>query len=231
MEQTLDKVQVQLLKHTTYEQHGTYGTTSLEKPRYKAWVEGNHPGHDCTPLINRIDSRIGTGFHAIAEEAMKAADFECDTEVSMEGDIGGYSVGGTCDLILYDDEGVAQVADFKSMKAFPAKKAFNGEEHSKFIKQLSIYAYILRQKGYKVADTGIIYVFVVGWTMRDKAIPRTFRLELDLMTDEEVEQYVKERIEGLENPEVDCPSWMCNGYCGVADVCPHNNNHEFCDEA
>lgn len=230
-EQLLDKVQEQVLKYDTYEQQGTYGTTSLEKPRYKCWVERNHPGHDCTPLINRIDSKIGTGFHSIAEEAMNNADFDCDTELKMKGMIGEYEVGGTCDLILYDDKGTAQVADFKTMKAFPAKKALNGEEHGKFVKQLSIYAYLLRKQGRAVSDVGIIYVFVVGWTMRDKAIPRTFKIELDLMNDAEVEAYVSERIKALENPEFDCPTWMCNGYCGVADVCPHNNNHEFSDEA
>lgn len=229
--QELDKVQAHILKYDTYEQQGMYGTTSLEKPRYKAWVEQNNPGVDCTPLINRIDSKIGTGFHTIAEEAMNNTDIKCDTEKKMKGMIGDYEVGGTCDLVLYDDDGVAQVADFKTMKAYPAKKAVNGEEHGKFIKQLSIYAYLLRQQGLKVAETGIIYVFVVGWTMRDKAIPRTFKIELELLDDAEVEAYVKERIEllgdGKKEPEFDCPTWMCGGYCGVAEVCPHNNNHEF----
>ncbi len=234
--QELDKVQQQVLQYDTYEQQGMYGTTSLEKPRYKAWVEKNNPGVDCTPLINRIDSKIGTGFHTIAEEAMNKADFKCDTERKMKGTIGEYEVGGTCDLILYDDKGVAQVADFKTMKAFPAKKALNGEEHGKFVKQLSIYAYLLRQQGLEVADTGIIYIFVVGWTMRDKAIPRTFKIELDLMNDAEVEAYVADRIGLLdvkegETPEFDCPTWMCGGYCGVSEVCPHNNHHEFADEA
>ena len=234
--QELDKVQEAVLGHDTYEQQGLYGTTSLEKPRYKAWVEKQNPGHDCTPLINRIDSKIGTGFHALAEDAMKASDIDCITEMKMKGDIAGYEVGGTCDLVLKSEDGTLQLADFKTMKAFPAKKAMNDEDTGKFVKQLSIYAYLLRQQGYDVNPVGIIYVFVVGWTMRDKAIPRTFKIELDLLDDADVEAYVKDRITLLEDfegdsPEFDCPTWMCGGYCGVADVCPHHNHHGFEDEA
>jgi hypothetical protein len=231
----LDKVQLQILNFDQYVQRGSYGVTSLENPRYKAWVEANNPNHkDCTPLVNRIDSKIGTGFHTYAEEAMKDADFKCATEKVFNGEIAGYNVGGTCDLILYDDNNVATVTDFKTMKAFPAKKALNGET-DKFIKQLSVYAYLMRQGGAKVNPIGYIYGFVVGWTQRDKAIPRLFRLDLELMTDAEVEAYVADRIGKLdvpdgEAPEFDCPTWQCGGYCGVADVCPHNNNHGFGDE-
>ena len=232
----MDNVQEQILKYDTYTQRGTYGVTSLEKPRYKVWVETNNPGVDCTPLVNRIDSRIGTGFHFMAEEAMKNSDIKCDTEKVFNGEIAGYNVGGTCDLILYDEKGVATIADFKTMKAFPAKKAMNGEEHGKFIKQLSIYAYLLRKQGIEVNTIGYIYVFVVGWTMKDKLIPRTFRIDLELLSDEEVEAYVSDRIGLLQveegkTPELDCPTWMCNGYCGVAEVCPHNNHHGFENES
>jgi len=233
--QELDSVQNAVLTYDTYVPRGGYGTTSLETPRYRVWVEKANPGLDCTEVINRIDSRIGTGFHTFAEEAMKNSDVKCETEAPITGDIAGYDVGGTCDLLLYDDNDVATVADFKTMKAFPAKKALNGEV-DKFIKQLSIYAYLFRQSGKTVATKGIIYGFVVGWTQRDKAIPRTFKLVLDLMSDAEVEAYVTERIgllevEEGESPAFDCPVWMCKDYCGVRDVCPHYNHKEFGNEA
>lgn len=229
---TMDKVQLQVLGYDTYQQHGAYGTTSLEKPRYRAWVEKQNPGVDCTKLVNRIDSKIGTGFHLIAEEAMNNADFPCDTERVFKGDIAGYEVGGTCDLVLYDDDGTATITDFKTMKAYPAKKALNGEDHGKFIKQLSVYAYLMRKEGVKTNPMGYIYVFIVGWTQREKALPRTFRLDLPLLNDEEVEAYVSERIGLLdvpegESPEFDCPTWLCENFCGVKEVCPHHNNHGF----
>lgn len=232
--QELDNVQEAVLTYDTYTPRGTYGTTSLETPRYRVWVEKANPGVDCTPTISNIDSKIGTGFHSIAEEAMKNSDIKCETEAAVTGDIAGYDVGGTCDLLLYDDADIATVADFKTMKAFPAKKALNGETE-KFIKQLSIYAYLFRQAGKKVATTGIIYGFVVGWTQRDKAIPRTFKLELPLMTDAEVEAYVADRVGLLqvaegESPKMDCPTWMCKDYCAVRDVCPHYNHKEFGNE-
>ncbi len=222
----LDKVQKAILDYDTYKPQGRYGVTSLEKPRYRVWVETNNPGVDCTQPVGKIDSKIGTGFHLVAEEAMRESDMNCDVELKLKGMIGEYEVGGTCDLVLHDG-GVATVADFKTMKSFPAKKAFNNEEHDKFIKQLSLYAYLLRQKGVDTAEIGYIYVFVVGWTARDKNIPRTFRLDLPLMNDKEVVQYVKDRVQGLESPEMDCPTWMCSQYCGVRDVCPHYNHHEF----
>ena len=229
IEYDLDEVQLAILEYDTYEQQGTYGVTGLEKPRYKAWVESENPGVDCTIPINKIDSKIGTGFHTIAEDAMNASSVNCETEVKLKGKVGKYHVGGTCDLIL--QQGIHEIiADFKTMKSFPAKKAFANEETDKFIKQLSVYAYLRRKDGHSTHSIGYIYVFVVGWTARDKAIPRTFRLDLPLMTDEEVEEYVNTRVEGLEEHKFDCPTWMCEQYCGVRDVCPHYNHSEFSDE-
>ena len=229
----LDKVQETILNYQTYESVGDYGVTSLEKPRYWFKLKQQFPDENCLPPESMIDSKIGTGFHMVAEEAMKnTLDIKCETERQLSADIAGYNVGGTCDLIIYDDNDVATVCDFKTMKAYPAKKAFNGEEHDKFIKQLSLYAYMLRQKGAKTSDVGYIYVFIVGWTARDRDLPRTFRLDLKLMDDKEVEEYVKERIQALEGEvPMDCPSWMCEKYCELRDVCPHFNNHELGDES
>jgi hypothetical protein len=228
----LDKIMEAVLSYDTYESVGDYGVTSLEKPRYWFKLKQQYPNENCLPLESMIDSKIGTGFHTIAEEALRKSDIKCEVERQLSADIGGYKVGGTCDLILYDDNDVATVADWKTMKAYPAKKAFNGEEHEKFVKQLSLYAYMLRKKGAKVSDTGYIYVVVVGWTARDKDIPRIFRIDLKLMSDTEVEEYVKERIEAVDTvTEVDCPQWMCDKYCELRDVCPaYNCTGEFKDE-
>lgn len=224
--QELDIIQETVLNYSNYQGQGSYGVTSLEQPRYRMQVEKDNPGVDCTPPTNRVDSLIGTGFHAIAEEALNASDLPLVTEQKLKADIKGYIVGGTCDIVYTNEDGSKTVGDWKTMKAFPAKKALNGE-HDKFIKQLSLYAYMLRQAGDKTTSTGTIYVVVTGWTMRDKAIPRTFRIDVPLMTDKEVEDYVVERITMLDNPEFDCPVWMCKDYCGVRDVCPHHNNAEF----
>jgi len=227
MTDKLDRVQEAILEYDTYKPQGRYGVTSLEKPRYRVWVENENPGVDCTKPVGKIDSKIGTGFHLIAEQAMEHSDIKCEVEKVLKGKVGKYEVGGTCDLILLDDLGIATVCDFKTMKAYPAKKAFNQEETAKFVKQLSLYAYLLKKAGYIVEPVGYIYVFVVGWTARDRNIPRTFRLDFTLMTTEEVKAYVDERIQALKNPTMDCPTWMCEQYCGVRDVCPHHNNHEF----
>jgi len=229
----LDKVQEAILTYQTYEPVGKYGVTGLERPRYQEWVRLQNPDVDCTEPVGYIDSKIGTGFHKIAEEAMSNSNINCDTEIKLKANIGGYEVGGTCDLVLWED-GVATVCDFKTMKAYPAKKAFNGEELDKFIRQLSLYAYMIRHTPNLLGSNttnkvGYIYVFVTGWTARDRNLPRTFRLELELLDDKEVEEYVKDRIQQLENPSMDCPTWLCEKYCSVNCVCPHFNNHEFKD--
>ena len=230
----LDNVLEHVLNYSTYKGYGHYGVTGLEKSRYRAWVEKNNPGVDSTVATGKIDSTIGTGFHIYAEEAMKSFPGKVQLEKVYEGDIGGYKVGGTCDLVLYDDNDVATIGDWKTMKAYPAKKAFANEETDKFIKQLSLYAYMHRQNGGKTNPIGYIYVVVVGWTQRDKAVPRAFRLDLPLMNDEEVEAYVKDRVEAFPEdgsaPKFDCPTWMCELYCGVKSVCPHYNNAEFKSE-
>jgi len=227
----LDRVQEAILGYQTYESVGEYGVTSLEKPRYWFKLKQANPDYNCLPLESQIDSKIGTGFHSLAEEAINNSNLKAHTERKLSADIAGYNVGGTCDLILYDDNDVATVCDFKTMKAYSAKKAFNMEETEKFIKQLSLYAYMLRKGGATTNDVGYIYVFVVGWTARDRDLPRTFRLDLPLMNDEEVEAYVKERIQALEGDvKVDCPQWMCEKYCELRDICPHFNNSEMGDE-
>jgi len=226
----LDKIQEAVLSYETYKPIGEYGVTSLEKPRYWFKLKKQYPNENCLPLTSMIDSKIGTGFHTIAEEAIKNSDIIADTELELQADIGGYAVGGTCDLVIHEPEG-AIVADWKTMKSYPAKKAFNGEETEKFIKQLSLYAYMLRKQGLTVQPIGYIYVVVVGWTARDRDLPRTFRLDFELMNDEEVEAYVKSRIQALEGEvPMDCPGWMCEKYCELREVCPHYNCHEIENE-
>ena len=179
----------------------------------------------------KIYSVIGTAIHERFEKALKESDLPVTTEVKLEGEIAGYSVGGTADLLVWEEPDTCKIYDLKTMKAFPAKKAFNGEDTDKFLKQLSVYAYLLRQQGYNVNPIGSIEVLVVGWTQRDRDLPRTFRIDLPLMSDTEVEEYVKDRIDNISMEKVDCPvEWMCDNYCELKCVCPHYNNKGFENE-
>ena len=91
----LDKVQEAILSYETYKPIGTYGVTSLEKPRYWARLKKQYPDYNCLPLEGSIDSKIGTAFHTYAEEALQQSDLKVHTEVELKGDIAGYEVGGT----------------------------------------------------------------------------------------------------------------------------------------
>ena len=229
----------EVLSYRTYESVGEHGVTSLSKPRFWAALKKKHPEVDCLDLTSKIDSQIGTGFHMVAEEAMKNSLIPCSTEVKLEGTIDGFNVGGTADLILWSNPTKGRICDWKTMKAYPAKKAFNGEELDRFKYQLSIYAYLLRQQGYETEDIGYIYVVVVGWTKRDRDLSRIFRIDIPLMSDSEVEDYVGKQVRAALEIEskmdaeedvtglMDCPSWMCQEYCELREVCPHFNNTEF----
>ena len=228
---TDDNILREIFNYRNYEPVGDYGVTSLEKPFYWRALREKYPEENCLDYTSKVDSALGTGFHMYAEEAMRESLIPSSQEVKLEGKISGYLVGGTCDLLVWEEQNKARVCDYKTMKSYPAKKAYNGEEHDKFIHQLSIYAYLLRKQGYETYNVGYIYVVIGGWTQRDKDLPRVFRIDVKLMGDKEVEEYVKERIEGVSMDKVDCPQWLCERYCELREVCPHFNNHEFADEA
>jgi len=108
-------------------------------------------------------------------------------------EVNGWVLSGQFDLY---NIGKKLLSDFKMTSAY---SYMHKEFHEKYIKQLSIYAYMLREHGYEVEAAEIIFLFrdwSVSASRRSKDYPKTqaLSMELELMSHEETEAFIKKRI-------------------------------------
>jgi len=229
----LDDIQTAILGHDEYVKQAKYGVTSLSMPRYKKWVEENFEAEPATgpeSLVTRLDSILGTGFHNYAEKIVGLNIPEVSLEEPIVATINGYEVGGTADIVDRRT-GKARIGDHKTTKSYGSSKALRGEV-DKWIYQMSIYRYMLHLNGEETEKFGTIYVWVTGWTPKDKEkTPKLYRMDLPLLEFEFVRNYVTRQIEATETePEMDCEPWLCN-YCAHQSVCPMSNMGGFANES
>lgn len=227
----LDDVQLAILGYDEYEKQAEYGVTSMSIPRYKKWVEENYeaPKDDSeSTLIRRLDSILGTAFHNYAEKIIGLHLPELSLEESIVSTVDGYEVGGTADIVDRRS-GKARICDHKTTKTYGSSKALKGEV-DKWVYQMSIYRYMLHNNGEATEDFGTIYVWVTGWTPKDKdSSPKLYRMDLPLMPIKQTHDYIIRQIEATqEKPELDCEMWLCN-YCDHKSVCPSAGLDGFTD--
>ena len=227
----LDEIQQAILGYDEYEKQAEYGVTSLSIPRYKKWVEENYEVEADTSektLVTRLDSILGTAFHNYAEKIIGMHIPDLSLEESIVSTINGYEVGGTADIVDRRT-GRARICDHKTTKSYGASKALKGEV-DKWIYQMSIYRCMLANNGEDTEDFGSIYVWVTGWTPRDKDnTPKLYRIDLPLMSIQHTKDYIVRQIEATQvKPEMDCETWLCN-YCEYQSVCPSAGLDGFTD--
>ncbi len=135
-----------------------------------------------------------------------------------------YTVGGSIDRLVRLDNGQWQVEDIKTQGNFPATKSFK-ETDEKWIIQESIYRYAMEKYyGFDVSYTGIIQQYVMGYQKNSKLpeYKEYNKIEIDLMSSEEVEKLMSEKIRIATNeiaPLFNCQSWQCD-YCSYSQSCP-----------
>jgi len=108
-------------------------------------------------------------------------------------EVNGWTVSGQ-----FDRFNVAEklLSDFKMTSAY---SYMHKENHVKYVKQLSIYAYMLREHGFEVDLAEIIFLFR-DWSQmaskRSKDYPPTqaLAMPLELMSHEETEAFIKKRV-------------------------------------
>lgn len=218
----LDDIQTAILGYDEYEKQAEYGVTSMSMPRYKKWVEENYeitPDTSEPTLVNRLDSIIGTAFHNYAEKIIGLNLPDLSLEESIVANVDGFEVGGTADIVDRRT-GKARICDHKTTKTYGSSKALRGDV-DKWIYQMSIYRYMLHLNGEETEEFGTIYVWVTGWTPRDKeSSPKLYRIDLPLLSFKFVNNYIVRQIEATqEKPTMDCEAWLCN-YCDYKSVCP-----------
>ena len=191
---------------------------------YQLWLSKlDTPKTYILPLDNSVASKVGTGFHMIAEEAMQNK-VNVFTEKQMVGKIGDFVVSGTPDII-YKDGDHWIVGDYKTKGSYQMKKALlEGVEDVKV--QMSIYAYLFSlELDVPMPTVGEVYLIHVGdkgyFSKADCAklglpekstIPKYETKRITLMSKDELVSYINLRLDLTEEPLVDCVGWRC-GYC------------------
>ena len=198
------------------------------KSNYQRWLAKNKtPTTHKLPLETRVNSVIGTSIHKYAEHVLKSTNFKGYSEISLVGDIAGYTVGGTADVI-YEYEDTYIVGDFKSVGVYQLKKAMK-DNFKNYIPQLSIYSYLFaRSMGERYSRLGELYFIITGdagyFKKEDGGgkTPKYFTETIELLSKEEIEELVSSKMKAIETePPMDCADWQCN-WCNFE--CPYRDS-------
>jgi len=190
------------------------------KSNYQRWLaKNNTPQTYKLPVDIKVNSVMGTAFHEYASKVLCDSNLDVYSELPVKGEIAGYQVGGTVDVI-YDYEDTYVIGDFKTFGVLQLKKAMKNN-FIDYLPQLSIYSYLYSQSiGVEYSRLGELYIIVTGdagWFSKADGggrTPKYFTETIELLDKHEVEELVTERMLGIQDePEVDCDtSWAC-GYC------------------
>jgi hypothetical protein len=141
-----------------------------------------------------ILSLLGTAVHGVLEKAADPFDM---IEERFHAELDGETFSGQCDRMVLLDGGVYRLEDYKVTSSSTLK--FNPEGKDDWHKQVNIYAWLARKNGYDVTE-GEILVVVRDWRKSAAAYDRTYpqqpiiRVKIPMWDDDEVEEYLKERI-------------------------------------
>ena len=183
---------------------GTISVTTLIDSPLIAHLKRVHDAEIEEDVSDRIYALMGSAIHGILEKA----DTTAITEKRLTIDVDGVKISGQLDrlALISDKGGVAGcLQDYKVCSIWEYIYGLKKDREN----QLNVYAYILRQHGYKVARLQIVQIFR-DW-MKTKAIndsnyPQTqvAVVNVPLWQEEKQLAYIKERIAAhmaLEVPE------------------------------
>lgn len=163
--------------------------TELMDPPQMRWLKRKHEDEITEDVADRLYSLYGQIIHGILERAESKAIAERRLSIQVNG----WKLGGGMDRFLVQ-EGLLQ--DYKFTTAYKVKKEEAPEE---WVKQLNVYAEILRQNGEEVKKLEIVAI-LRDWSKlearRDENYPQqqVAILELPLIESQEVLSFIKERV-------------------------------------
>lgn len=163
--------------------------TELLDPPQMRYLKRKHEDEITEDVADRLYSLYGQLIHGILERAERTAIPERRLSIQVEG----WKLGGGMDRFLVK-EGLLQ--DYKFTTAYKVKKEEVPEE---WVKQLNVYAEILRQNGEQVKKLEIVAI-LRDWSKlearRDEHYPQqqVAIISLPLIDSAEVVSYIKERV-------------------------------------
>jgi len=219
--------------------------SQLLNPPFQHYLKQAFPDDENYDIGNSIRTFVGSAIHDFIDKQLKT-----DTsvrEIRLSVDIDGKKISGQFDY--YDPENKVLI-DFKTMlcTSYTYKMKMGGT--SEWEAQLNCYAYMIRKRLQWKVEKIQVHVILTDWDKRygGGRHPDSFWQieELKLWTDEEVETYIKTRIEMFESAMggfiKDCTpeeKWertdkhghlsrmRCAFYCSMSEICPTHQAFEI----
>jgi len=204
-----------------------FSASDFTIPNYQLWVKKNLPKNK--DVEQGLQPWVGQLVHKASydhPEVNVIKEFSATRNIPISSATEPYKhvvIGGSIDRISNVIRGVWQIEDIKTQGMYPAKSAFKTPK-SEWIKQLSVYAWLMEDYGFNVESVGIIHQYVMGFQKNKDGMEMYNKLEIPLMSMQDTDDMIVNKIDIARGPEpvsVDCDSWLC-GYCDWSNSCRHN---------
>lgn len=175
-------------------------TGLLRPPRITVLTE-RHQDEIEEDVSDRIYSLLGQAVHTILERSDDGSEM---SEERLSTVIGGLTVSGKFDRFVLS-KGIVQ--DYKVTTAYKFK---DGKASDDFVRQLNIYAYLLREKGYEV-KSGEIVGILRDWSKReaqrspDYPQSQVVIVPVPIFEQKDVLTYLEKRVKMLKEAKVELP--------------------------
>ena len=207
-----------------------YSVTDITMSSAQLWAKANTKfEEDKQDKVVGFKSFLGSALHKVIEDQDEDGVVKEFSWVRTMTD--GTRIGGTADELRWRyTVNKWRLGDVKLKGDYPTKK-FLGigtkanptpePEQEKEQLQMSIYRWLFKGL-FDIEDKGVIYLFTPGHASY-AAYPEMQEIWLDLLPIKTIDTYIKGKLavtKQKEQPENDCPSWMCN-YCSYQEACTY----------
>ena len=186
--------------------------TGLLAPPRQAALKEIH-GHEIVEDVSdRTYALYGQLVHLLLERAGEQSRNAINEE-RLYAEVGGWTISGQTDtLTLTEDQRSWIISDYKFVTAYKFKRSYSGELviPEDYEQQLNMYAYLLRENGFKVDGLKIVAIYR-DWSKleakRDKNYPQlgAETHDVTLWSEERAKAFMEERVRLHQNAENDLP--------------------------
>mgnify|MGYP001472498775 CR=1 FL=1 len=175
-------------------------TGLLAPPRQAALIE-RHGGMISEDVSERTFALYGQLVHLLLERAGEQ-DRNAINEERLYAEVGGWTISGQTDtLTLTEDQRSWIISDFKFVTSYKFKRSYSGELviPEDYEQQLNLYAYLLRENGFKVDGLKIVAIYR-DWSKleakRDKNYPQlgAETHDIPLWSEDKAKAFIEERV-------------------------------------
>ena len=175
-------------------------TGLLAPPRQAALIE-RHGGMISEDVSERTFALYGQLVHLLLERAGEQ-DRNAINEERLYAEVGGWTISGQTDtLTLTEDQRSWIISDYKFVNSYKFKRSYSGELviPEDYEQQLNLYAYLLRENGFKVDGLKIVAIYR-DWSKleakRDKNYPQlgAETHDIPLWSEDKAKAFIEERV-------------------------------------